>query len=194
MSKVEKIASRLSPQYKGLTCTWKAASKDETNHAHMVDFSHIVLDYDMMAKRHHKDGHYTYRLSSNDAVYITDDEILYFVEFKNGSFKKVDIAKKGIGCAMLAMDLGLVHSLKELQERAVYILVYNAAYIENKQTKSQKKISANLRQKSGRTITKLPIMKEVDWIYHESFSYTVKEFESEFIKNIVEPEYLSAGL
>lgn len=193
MSKVEEIASRLSPQYKGLTCTWKVASKDGTNDVHMVDFSHIVLDYDKMAKRHHKEGHYTYRLSSNDAVYITDDEILYFVEFKNGSFEKVEIAKKGIGSAMLAMDLGLVHSLKELQERAFYILVYNSEFIENKQTKSQKKISGNLRRKSGRTITKLPVMKEVDWIYHETFSYTVKEFESEFIQKIVEPEYLVAG-
>lgn len=194
MSKIDEIASRLSPQYKGLTCTLKSASEDDTNHVHMVESMYNVLDYDEVAKTHQNEEHYSYRLSSNDAVYVANNGVVYFVEFKNGSLKKVDIAKKGIGSAMLAMALGIVDSLKELQERAVYILVYNAAYIENKQTKSQKKISANLRQKSGRTITKLPIMKEVDWIYHESFSYTVNEFESEFIKKIVEPEYLSAGL
>ena len=193
MSKVEEIAAQLPTCYKNVICTMKSASEDETNHAHMVDFSHVVLDYDEIAKKHHQNGHYTYRLSSNDAVYITNDRIPYFVEFKNGSFEKLDIAKKGIGSALLAMDLGIVHSLKELQENAVYILVYNSAIIENKQTEPQKKISGNLRRKSGRKITKLPVMNEVNWIYHETFSYTVEEFESEFIQKIVEPEYLAAG-
>lgn len=125
-------------------------------------------------------------MSSNDAVYAADDGTIYFIEFKNGSFKEVEIAKKGIGSAMLAMDLGMVDSLKDLRRKAVYILVYKQSVIEDKQTASQKKLSGNLRKKSGRRITKLAILKEVDWIYHESFSYTVEEFESEFVKKIIE--------
>ena len=193
MSKVVEMSSMLPSSYKNATCTLKSASADDTNDVQMVDSSCCVLDYDEVAKKHQQERHYSFRLSSTDAVYITNDGIIYFIEFKNGTFEKIEIAKKGIGSAMLAMDLGLVNSMKELQCKAVYILVYNPSVIEAKQTESQKKLSSNLRKKSKGRITCLPVLKEVAWIYRDAFSYTIEEFKSEFVQKIIEPEYLTAS-
>lgn len=189
MSKVGEIASKLSSSYKNVTCTLKSASEDDTNRVHMVDFLYDVLDYDGIAKSHKLKKAYPYILSSNDAVYISNDGVPYFIEFKNGSVEKLDIQKKGIGSAILAMDLGIVDSLKELQAKAVYILVYNADVIENKQSKSQKNISNKIRRKAGRKEIRLKELDGVTWLYHATYSYRVSEFEEKFINAIVKPEY-----
>ena len=155
----------------------------------MVNFLYEVLDYDEIAKQHHRKNNYPYRLSSNDAVYISDDGVPYFIEFRNGSVEKLEIQKKGIGSAILAMDLGIIESLKELREKAVYILVYNATVIENKQTKSQKIISNGIRRKADRVRIRLKALDGVAWLYHDAYSYSVYEFQEKFISLIVEPEH-----
>ncbi len=193
MSKFDEIALKLSSSYKNVTCTLKSASEDDSNHAHMVDYIYNVLDYDGIAKKHHLKKNYPYRLSSNDAVYISNNGIPYFIEFKNGTIDKLDIQKKGVGSAILAMDLGIVDSLKELQEKAVYILVYNDAVIETKQTKSQNSISNDIRRKAYREERRLNALNGVAWLYHAAYSYSVSEFEKKFICRIIEPEHLTSS-
>lgn len=194
MSKVREIESLLTFSCKRPWCTLKESSYDKTNEVYMVDYLYDVLDYDGIAVAHQKIKGYPYRLSSNDAVYISHEGTPYFIEFKNGSIDKVDIQKKGVGSAMLAMEIGIAESLKELQEKAIYILVYNESAIVQKQAQSQKRLSNATRRKGNRKIRRLIELNGVAWIYHEAFSYTISEFEENFINPIVEPEYQTASL
>lgn len=194
MSNVSKIVASLPSKYRAKVCSLKDSSYDETNKKYMVDCSYEVLDYDEIAEIHQPERGYPYIMSSADAVYVTNNSVPYFIEFKNGSINSLNIQKKGIGSAMLAMDLGIVDSLKELQDKAVYILVYNEAVIEYRQSKSQKRILNATRQRAGREVRHLSELNGVAWIYHEVFSYTVSEFEANFINPIVVPEYQSAIL
>lgn len=193
MSNVSKIVASLPSKYREEVCSLKDTSYDNANDKYMVDCSYEVLNYDEIAEIHKVESGYPYIMSSTDAVYVTNDSVPYFIEFKNGSIDRINIQKKGIGSAMLAMDLGIVDSLKELQDKAVYILVYNEAVIEQQQSKSQKRMSNTMRQRAGRKVRRLSELDGVAWIYHEAFSYTVSEFEENFINSIITPEYQSTS-
>lgn len=194
MSNVSKVVASLPSKYREVVCSLKDSSYDETNDIYMVECSYEVLDYDKIAEMHRSESGYSHIMSSADAVYVTNDSVPYFIEFKNGSINRLNIQKKGIGSAMLAMDLGIVDSLKELQDKAVYILVYNEAVIEHQQSKSQKRMLNATRQRAGREVRRLIELDGVAWICHEAFSYTVTEFEENFINPIVVPEYQPAIL
>lgn len=180
---------------KGWIVSFKEASKDQEDF--MSHSLRNVINFDQVSKRHNKIHRYGERLASNDALYVTEQGDFYFIEFKNGAlthsqkdkskdYVKEENLKSKVYCSLaIALDLKFADSFKAFKEKFHYILVYNKDKLGSP---SNTKIDDDVQELSKANL-QLPIVKEFEWIFKESLSYTKEEFEMEFIKKIVEPEY-----
>ena len=183
---------------KGWIESFEKVSKD--NKEYMSNSSRNVINFDKVSERHNIIHRYGERLASNDALYITEQGDCYFIEFKNGALTlsrndhhrdpgKEENLKSKVYCSLaIAQDLKLADNFESFKDKFRYILVYNKDRLGSP---SNIEIEDDL-QRLSKSNLQLPIVKEFEWIFKESLSYTKEEFESKFIQKIVEPEYQSA--
>ena len=183
----------------GWIVTFEKASKDKKEY--MSNSSRNVISFDKVSERHNKLHRYGERLASNDALYVTEQGDCYFIEFKNGALThsrndqqrdegKEENLKTKVYCSLaIALDLKLADNFEAFKNKFRYILVYNKDRLGSF---SNAVIEDDLQILSKANL-QLPVVREFEWIFKESLSYTKEEFEEKFINTIVEPEYLAAS-
>lgn len=150
----------------------------------MVDSDIVVINYDDVAIEHAKLKRYPPALASNDALFFDNSGSITFVEFKNGQFKARELHEKSRESVLMALDLNLAKSLKEIQSTATYILVYNPANVFRKRTDSQEltTIFGRIQTNALATVLKDKLSPQ-RWLFKDTYAFTSNEF-LEYIDNI----------
>lgn len=182
--KKSEFSGRLPDSLRSCVSDFKTTSWDCDNNVYMTESLLPTLNFDLIAKKHRDDNLYVEPLSSNDAYYVTNDGQRYFIEFKNGNIRAKKINAKATASVLLAIEMGLFQDFRDVQENCTYILVYN----EEKYSPSAQTMD-NFVQQLAHHPRQLQQVQSIRWIYKTVTSLTKNEFELEFLKKVVEPEY-----
>lgn len=158
--------------------TYTEVSRDTQHGVSMVESGCCVINYDDVARRHMEARGYTARLSSNDALYLEgEDKKPWFIEFKNGRIDATQLRQKVAESLLIAMDIGVLRDLKDAQQRAEYILVYNP---EN----NNKNLNSLLHHAKFPSCQPylLRTVERFAWLFKNVHSYTPDEFRTHFLK------------
>lgn len=155
--------------------TYSIVSRDSGKNESMIVSELPVINYDMVAGFHKKHKQYAKQIKSCDALFLDASGAPFFIEFKNGAFNENDLREKIFPSILMAMDLGLIESLKDACNRASFVLVYNA----------KRSARDNIKHQLDRISHKVFIHKkarEYKWLFGENvFSYTPDEFAEKFL-------------
>lgn len=170
---------------------------DKNNKQYMTNSQKIAIDFDKV-----KDNYSTQnginKPKSNDALYIAKNDIHYFIEFKNGSYKnlnKFHLQSKTCNSVYILYDIEYSNGSKYInryikcsqciidminfsKNYIVYILVYNSV---NNLKRQNYNLRFYIRANFGLNELKKILLKEI-YIYDEN------EFETKFINGIIANE------
>ena len=159
---------------KNSECTLKETSKDDhdlKNIEYMTFSEKIVINFDKVKEKYVESLSNNLSLSetpsSSDALYIADDEEMYFIEFKNGMMSKKDIfeVRLKIFDSLLTLTDIINKNVSFTRQNLSYILVYN-------ETKNQltEEIFAEEHKKEKFT------EKEIDelWLSHLRYRFAMR--------------------
>ena len=100
-----------------------------------------VIDFDQVKNKYLKERSlYEDNAKSVDALYMLNNEVLCFTEFKNGDFKASEIIEKSLSSVLMFCDI-TSKDLSYMRENAVFVLVYNGEEkkLETRQIMTKKK-------------------------------------------------------
>lgn len=171
-------------------------SKDRDNSTVLVDDDkHRAINFDLIAKRHSEKNSYVDKLRSNDAFFVSQAERI-FIEFKNGkifsqgsltSKARKQLAEKIFASILIAMDMGWVSSMKDLQENVQYLLVYSAENTAEDIGPYRNEIKARAYRHAGEKPSP-PGLESMKWLFSGMSMCSEREFTDGFI-----PEHYQAG-
>ena len=120
MNKLEVIES---DKYKR---TLSHTSLDKSSKVYMTDSKLMVVDFDEVKNQYVSSmGHREEAApNSNDALYVSRNDRMYFVEFKNGKVKPYKLMQKNYDSTIILSTI-LDENIANLKERLEYILVYD---------------------------------------------------------------------
>lgn len=177
----------------------------------MVDCNLLVCSFDKV-KEWYVENHVPFAKpnpKSNDVLFFGKNEC-FFIEFKNGKIDSrvnFELNKKIYDSLFILFDLGYVDkngekvaSISYSQKYMNYIFVYNEEkYIETKQTRQtiegferqkvevtnssyRDKLFSTMRKLGNEELIKFGLDQFKKYLFKEVHTYTVKEFEDNFIK------------
>lgn len=167
----------------------KDLSFDKTNSTYMTESAITAIDFDKVPKRYNRflagQGKTREFLNnSNDALYITADTKLYFIEFKNGTANEAQIHSKIYDSVNMLIDMGYLKDLEECRTRINYILVFNSEDYKNKKPESLSKIAGSVTKKAGVKPAIFRINKFKNYLFKDVRSCDIKTFEEEILPDI----------
>lgn len=186
------------PEFAAHQSALKDTSKDKhepNNSTYMTESNKTAVNFDAVKDDYVKKMRLSEMLASCDALFEDGEGAIIFTEFKNGALKKnkqSDLRKKIYDSVLIFMDITLMN-LREMRQKAKYILVYNeTANKENKDDAELIKKQTNEVQPSGefdliaKTFSKwgkkeyvcFGLKKFQNYCFKEVHTYTEKEFES----------------
>jgi hypothetical protein len=175
----------------------KNTSYDEDNDEYMTNIDLPVINFDKVTISYQKKCNLSACPCSNDALYITENGLIVFIEFKNGTLDQ----KKAFELQYKIYDslLTLFYIEKEKKSipknKLVYILVYNDeknsesspseqnSYDRKTQIQSspaKDAIGKILASKANSHFIKFGLEKIGKLYFKEIFTWSKKEFEKEF--------------
>ena len=107
-------------------CTLRKASKDNNRDEYMTESKIKVVNFDKMPKEYCKRMKVKNLPCSNDALYVSKDNVWYFIEFKNGSVDTAEIYRKFYDSILILLEMGVIPDLQFAREHIIFILVYNS--------------------------------------------------------------------
>lgn len=195
------------PEFQKNKSTLQKTSLDKTNKEYMVSFQTEVVDFDKIAQAFIKQKSFsdnkgdTLSVKSNDALFVAKNNVLIFVEFKNGHLEKDNVRE--IHTKVYDSILLLMHTLNitlsDFQNNVEYILVYNHEKNLKNETKdknlkrkneqyseniapSYKMFESQLSGLAKMEIICFDLTKFKCWL-KDVHTYTVKEFEQWHAEN-----------
>ena len=160
--------------------TLKETSKsapDGKNVTYLTESQMEVVDFDSVKKEYCTPFHLNETPYSNDALHMSDNGELTFVEFKNGAIDNIVLRRKCFDSLLIftgIVDRGICYT----REHMDYILVYNP----EKRTISKDKISRDLLKKGGLEFVKGGLGYFKGYCFKNVYTYTPEEFEKEFVR------------
>lgn len=159
--------------------TLRKTSKDK-NHKDTVDFMTqsklSVVNFDAVAREYAKTHHLKMLPTSNDAVFIDDNKII-FIEFKNGIMSKEErlkIKEKIYDSVLMLMDI-LDKKISYSRENIQYILVYNS------EKNSRVAIGKSIAKMAGNHFVELGLAKFKGFCLKDVYTFTKEEFKRAFV-------------
>lgn len=187
----EKIESKLGK----FVCTLKKTSKDITNGEYMCESSLQVMNFDKMPRIYQEEHICHVQPKSNDALYITQDDRWYFVEFKNGKPSKADIHSKVYDSVIMLIDLGIIPDFNFARENICYILVYNQQKNQGLgQSKSREEIYSYMGERAKKEICLWDIDHFENYILKEAHTYSCETFQKLFVLPMEASEGICAAI
>ena len=159
--------------------TLRKTSKDK-NHKDNIDFMTnsklSVVNFDAVAREYARKHNLKFLPTSNDAVFIDRDNII-FIEFKNGIISKeerVKIKEKIYDSVLMLLDI-LDEKIIYGRNNIKYILVYN------NEKNSRVAIGKSIAKMAGNHFVELGLDKFKGFCLKDVYTYTKEEFEQEFV-------------
>lgn len=188
----EKVINELPEVLKRHICTMKKASFDESKAVNMTESLLKVVNFDKIPNEYSRGKGWSGVLASNDALYITEDEKWYFVEFKNGSIDKADIFRKIYDSLIMLIELGIIPDFQFIRNHLYYILVYNSDK-HSKIPKSQSRDAnyAYIHRLAQKEEKLFDVEKLEQYLFKETHTYSKELFQSEFIVRMERQEQMA---
>lgn len=198
-AKLETLACNLNyPHWKTkdfLQC-YNKVSRDTANDIPLVDdASHKVINFDLIGKLHRKRFNYPEVNRTNDAIFFSDDEII-FIEFKRGKIfhdgvldksERRKLKEKNFTSLLFAIDVGWIASVKESRERVKYVLVYSQDNGPADITPSRDEVRARIRRNSSEKSVPRELAP-MSWIFNDLSMCS----ECDFLQKFIPGHYMSA--
>ena len=160
--------------------TLKETSKsdpDGENVVYMTNSQIEVVDFDSVKKEYCTPLHLNEQPLSNDALHMSENGKLTFIEFKNGFIDVFTLRRKCFDSLLIftgIVDRGTCYT----REHMDYILVYNP----EKRTISKDKFSRQMMKKGGLEFVKGGLDYFRGYCFKNVYTYTPEEFEEKFVK------------
>lgn len=179
--------------------TLKSVSQDKhdlkTAPEFMTESMCQVIDFDAVKEEYIKKLRLAETPSSNDALFICENGRLVFIEFKNGYMdkkKQFEVQKKIYDSILIFSDITDM-GISFTRDQMDYILVYNE--IKNsvppvnlkthvRDSKSRDQIAKEFSCFGHRPYIKFGLEIFKNYCFNSVHTYTEKEFNEHFIKNI----------
>lgn len=171
--------------------TLSKASRDNAHQVAMCESTLKVIHFDKIPKKYSKKIGCSKVPRSNDALYITDSDDWYFVEFKNGKIDSADVYRKCYDSLLMMLDMKIVDNLSFFREKGHYILVYNGEkYGKSRPSPSREAIYAKLHHLAREEERLFGIDNFEGYLFKETHTYDKSTFEDKFIKPMEKAEQL----
>ena len=167
----------------------KKASKDGASY--MTESEIDVIDFDRCKESYARELHLSETPRSVDAVILNQRQSPIFVEFKNGFIDrmvKYEVLQKAYDSILIYMDL-VETQVKEMREKAVFILVYNEGKNEGnndedllakraviQQSSSYNSFAKDLARLSNDEYVCFGLKRLKNYLFREVHTYTELEF------------------
>ncbi|MBD5524271.1 MAG: hypothetical protein HDR04_07610 [Lachnospiraceae bacterium] len=166
--------------------------KDGDCPGYMTDSSIQVINFDKVKEAYIKNMGLSSTPCSNDALYIGDNEKIYFIEFKNGVVKnkKVFNVYNKIYDSLLIFNDIVQENISFCRENVSFILVYNEGKNPNGENttndgeSSKIKIGKYFYAKAKKKYVRFGLERFEKIYFRDVYTYTEKEFEDDFLANI----------
>ncbi len=189
----EKVINELPEILKSHICTMKKASFDESKALNMSESLLKVVNFDKIPNEYSRGRGWSGVPASNDALYITEDEKWYFVEFKNGSIDKADLFRKIYDSLIMLIDLGIIPDFLFVRSHLYYILVYNSdKYSQIPKAQSRDANYAYIHRLAQKEEKLFDVEKLEQYLFKETHTYSKELFQSEFIVHMERQEQMAA--
>ena len=176
--------------------TFKETSLDDggKENQYMVDSEIEVINFDRVKSAYIKGMRLQDTPLSSDALYERQPGEYFLVEFKNGRLNKTDIysVQKKIYDSLLIFNDIMDTNISFCREHVDFILVYNesknpkstdeAGNSLDAPTPSRVAIGQHLSKKANSHFIRFGLKQFKTIYFHDIFTYSVQEFEEEFLK------------
>lgn len=170
-------------------CTLKKASKDNNRNEYMTESKIKVVDFDKIPKEYCKRMKIQNLPCSNDALYISKDNVWYFIEFKNGSVDAAEIYRKFYDSILILVEMGVIPDLQFAREHIVFILVYNSKIYPKNQNSQGREQTFNFIRNRAEVEQKLfKVYKFENYLCQEAHTYSKEIFHKKFTEQMEEEE------
>ena len=156
--------------------SYAVVSVDDDNQKVVVDVELPVIKFDAVSDYHRSCKGYKQKYKSNDALFVDDDNKLYFIEFKSGHPDSADLRVKSSESLLVAMDMGLIENLQDSQKNVEYFLVTSDNALER------------LHSLAGKGHATWGGIGSQNWLYKAVHAYTPREFKKWFLQKYY-PDY-----
>lgn len=178
----EEVINKLPDILKAHIDTLKKTSYDRENHIYMVESRLKVISFDKVSKIYAKSKGCSVMPASNDALYISEDDAWYFIEFKNGSVDKAELYRKIYDSLIILLELGLVPDYTYIRGAVSYILVYNSEKYGKIQDSEARNINFDYIMRLSNEEKRLfGVEKFEGFLFKKTHTYTKKLFDQNFI-------------
>ncbi len=176
---MKEILDKLSPILSRHKCTLRRASRDDTGAFFMCESTLGVIHFDKIPKEYCRRLHCPAFPKSNDALYISQEDNWYFIEFKNGTVEKADVYRKIYDSIIMLMELKIIPDFQFVREHIHYILVYNPKKYSDMPSRDMIHSYVCERAESEREL--FGIQKFEAFLLKETHTYTPGLFEENFV-------------
>lgn len=168
---------------------------EKDNVQYMTDSQRMAVNFDKVKEEYISNLSLVEVPKSNDALFLSRDNKLIFVEFKNGFMdgkKKFDVRKKIYDSIILTdiLDVGISH----LRDQMEYVLVYNESVNQNEKEVLEKKTYIQSSKAYDRLAKEFLGMAKKEYVcfgvnifknycFKVIHTFTEKEFEAYLEKN-----------
>jgi len=167
-------------------CTLTKISEDTSNKTNMVSSDLEVVDFDAVKGKFVSTlgTRSANSLKSNDGFFVVNENLQYFIEFKNGELKENNKSIEGELRQKNYDSVSILSSMTgccidTIKNKTEYILVYNA-----KKYKPKKIITDTLARKAKETAKPILNLDFFEgFLFKKVHTITPKQFELLFLKN-----------
>ena len=179
------IINKLPEELREHKCSLKKASKDDANSQHMCDSLIEVVNFDKIPTVYAKGKGWSGVPLSNDALYIESENLWHFIEFKNGEVKKHEVYRKIYDSLIMLVEMNIIPNLEFSRKHITYTLVYNSdKYSRAKKSVERDKVYGHTRRMAKKERMMFEIEKFEKYLFSETHTYTVDEFNENFVSRI----------
>lgn len=187
----KEMIDKISPILSAHKCTLKRASKDDDGGCFMCESILQVIFFDKIPKEYCRRLHCRVLPKSNDALYISQGDNWYFIEFKNGTVEKADVYRKIYDSIIMLIELKIIPDFKFVREHIHYILVYNPEKYSDMPARD--KIHSYMYERAESERKLFGIEKLKTFLLKETHTYTPGLFEENFVIPMEREERKAAG-
>lgn len=187
----EEVINGLSEVLKRYICTINRASLDDSRKEPMTESKLKVINFDKIPNEYSRGRGWAYVPCSNDALYITNKQEWYFIEFKNGSIEKGGLYRKIYDSLIMLIELGVIPDFQYVRDNLNYILVYNSEKYPQIQKSESRSENYSYILNLAKTEKRLfEIDKFEGYLFKKTHTYDKDEFSEKFIEPMEKQEGL----
>lgn len=178
----EETIEKLSEVLQKHICTIKKASFDDSRKESMCDSLLKVVDFDKIPNEYARGKGWRNVPKTNDALYISEENDWYFIEFKNGSIDRADIYRKVYDSLVMLLELEIIPNIEFIRQRIKYYLVYNSGKYGKIPCSEGRDVNYGYVWRLAQEEEKLfGIEKLEQFLFNETHTYSKELFEKEFV-------------